>query len=144
MQNRPKAGLPREARLRGYDAFGSIFRSGDGLRRGELILKYIVHQPGAGAIRAGFVVRRGTGGAVRRNRVRRLLRETYRLQCTSFAASLPGGLDLSIVFLWSGTPQQAVNPRFDVIEAQMRAALDALAKRLRRRNDATGEQRYGR
>ena len=48
---------------------------------------------GAGPARAGFVVSRKVGGAVARNRAKRLLREALRLE----GRELPEGLDLVLI-----------------------------------------------
>ena len=146
MHERMNGRLPREARLRGHDVFGRIFRQSEGLRRGELVVKYrIEKEPPAGApatgVRAGFVVRRSAGTAVRRNRIRRLLREAYRTKRMSFVKALPSGMNLDLVVLWSGTPEQALRPSFEAIEGEMGAALNAIVGRLRKRADGRAEQR---
>src|ERR1041384_3576664 len=103
MQRSTTAGLPRHARLRGRDAFGRLFREGEGLRRGQLVVKYRAvprQTPGEGSrVTAGFVTRRNAGPAVKRNRLRRVMRETYRLDRQRFTEALPDGLDLDLVIL---------------------------------------------
>jgi ribonuclease P protein component len=89
------------------------------------------------AVHTGFVVRRSAGSAVKRNRLRRLLREAYRLERHGFTDALPPGIDLTMVILWSGSPDQALRPNFEAIGAQMRSALGALSSRLRKRADGT-------
>lgn len=137
MQQKANARFPRETRLRGRDAFGRIFRDGEGLRRGQLVLKYRVEPAQDTQLHAGFVVRRGAGSNVRRNRLRRLARETYRLQRLRFEEALPDGIALDLVIMWSGSPEQALRPDFKVISGDLAAALAALLSRLRKRTDAT-------
>jgi ribonuclease P protein component len=141
MEPTSRAKLPRSARLRGHDAFGRLFREGEGLRRGELVLKYLASDHPEGNVHAGFVVRRNAGSAVRRNRLRRLLREAYRRERSGFVDTLPGGITVDMVILWSGTPEGALRPSFEAISAQMKAALGALSSRLRKRADGSREQR---
>jgi ribonuclease P protein component len=146
MQQSSRAGLPRDARLRGRDSFGRLFREGEGLRRGQLVVKYrtLPHEPGqerATRVTAGFVVRRNSGSAPKRNRLKRLLRETYRLDRQRFIQELPPGLDLEVVILWSGTPDQALRPGFASIAADMGSALGAIRSRLRKRADGRAEGR---
>ncbi len=149
MQQITGARFPRQARLRGRDSFGRIFRSGEGLRRGELVLKYRAvvvpadsAAPPASQLHAGFVVRRNAGPIARRNRLRRIMREAYRLQRARFQDALPDGIALDLVFLWSGSPEGALRPDFSAISADIGAALGALLSRMRKRAaDATGEQR---
>lgn len=141
MHQSPKGTLPRSARLRGHDAFGRLFRESEGLRRGELVVKYRVADDPDGAIHTGFVVRRSAGTAVKRNRLRRLLREAYRMRRQSFADALPPGIGLDMVILWSGSPDEALRPSFQAIAGSMEAALGALSSRLRKRADGTAEQR---
>ena len=153
MQQKAGARFPRETRLRGRDAFGRIFKDGEGLRRGQLVLKYRVEpgrSPGTGVgagpgaepgtdlgagkeLHAGFVVRRSAGVNARRNRLRRMVREAYRLQRIRFEDALPDGIALDLVFLWSGSPEQALRPNFDAISNDVGAALAALLSRMRKR-----------
>ena len=146
MQQSTRAGLPRDARLRGRDSFGRLFREGEGLRRGQLVVKYraLPRDPAeerATTVTAGFVVRRNAGPAPKRNRLKRLLRETYRLDRQRFTGELPPGLDLEVVILWSGTPDQALRPGFASIAADLRSALGAISSRLRKRADGRAEGR---
>lgn len=135
------AHLGRASRLGGHDAVGSVFRLGDGLRRGEVILKYLVRQPGAGNLRAGFVVRRNAGSAVRRNRLRRLLREAYRVRRAAVERLAPTDGDLWLVLLWSGPAESVLRPKLERIGNDLDAAIDALGKRLRKRHNAHAEAR---
>jgi ribonuclease P protein component len=100
-------------------------------------VKYLVSSDPDGDLQAGFVVRRSAGSAVKRNRLRRLLREAYRLERHGFNDALPDGINLDMVILWSGTPEQALRPSFEAISASMRSALGALSSRLRKRANGT-------
>jgi ribonuclease P protein component len=141
MQQKAEARFPRETRLRGRDVFGQIFRQGEGLRRGQLVLKYRAGPASGKEVHAGFVVRRSAGVIARRNRLRRLVREAYRLQRSRFEDALPDGIALDLIFLWSGSPEQALRPNFDAIGNDVGAALAALVSRMRKRVDGTEEQR---
>lgn len=141
MQQNTGARFPRRARLRGHDAFGRIFREGEGLRRGQIVVKYHVRPATATKLHAGFVVRRSAGVNARRNRLRRLVREAYRLQRHRFEDALPDGIALDLVLLWSGSPEQALRPSFDAIRNDVGAALGALLSRMRKRADGNAEQR---
>ncbi len=66
-------GFPRGERLR-KDGFREVFSKGKRLSSRVLAL-YVFE---CGDRKAGFVVRRSVRGAVKRNRLKRLLREIYR------------------------------------------------------------------
>jgi ribonuclease P protein component len=81
-------GFPREARLRKKREFDAVFREGTkGVTR-SLVL--FAKPNGTDNTRLGLVVSKKHGKAVKRNRIRRLLREAFRLE----RPTLPVGLDL--------------------------------------------------
>ena len=80
--------LPREARLSGKRAFDAVAR--EGRRFADALLALRVRRNGLALTRFGLAVRRGEGGAVGRNRMKRRLREAFRLG----RPALPAGLDM--------------------------------------------------
>ncbi len=76
--------------------------------------------------RLGLSVSRKVGSAVRRNRLRRLYREAFRLS----RPSLPTGLDLVLI------PRAAGEPRLQDLLASLPALAQALARRLARKEKA--------
>lgn len=78
-ENRPKAfGLPRSARLRLGHEFRRVKEGGKRLVHGCLIANWLVLPEGSES-RLGVVTSRKIGGAVVRNRARRVMREAFRL-----------------------------------------------------------------
>ncbi|MCK7522621.1 MAG: ribonuclease P protein component [Ignavibacteriales bacterium] len=82
------AGPPKSGRatlreteiLHGYRSFTSVISSGKTLVVRPVRLFYIVDRSSPPGMRVGFAVSRGIRGSVRRNRIKRLLRESFRLQ----------------------------------------------------------------
>lgn len=70
-------GYPRELRLLKKRDFDRLFAAGRRVSRGPLRLVYL--RRGVTGLRCGTVTGRRVGGAVERNRLRRRLRELYRL-----------------------------------------------------------------
>lgn len=85
-------GFPRTLRVRKRGAFVEIQREGK-KTSGAGLLMFVLPQRRPGPARLGVTVSRRVGGAVVRNRIRRLVREAFRLNPTWF----PEGLD--VVFI---------------------------------------------
>jgi ribonuclease P protein component len=71
----------------------------------ELGLIIYVRENGLPHSRTGFSVSRKYGGAVQRNRLRRLLREAYRLE----KAGLPVGIDIVVI------PRKPIDPEIELL-----------------------------
>ncbi len=83
--------LPKSGRLRRNKCFQAVYRSGKSYANRQIVL-YVLPQHGRER-RVGFAAGKRLGNAVVRNRVKRLLREAYRLQ----QHNLKNGFDLIIV-----------------------------------------------
>lgn len=85
----PRSG---RARLSRSGDFERVIRRGRSHASRELVL-YVFPRPGEGETRLGLSVSRKVGGAVQRNRVKRLLREAFAQE----RAGLPAGADVVVV-----------------------------------------------
>jgi len=74
-------GLPRNIRLKGKQAFTGLFKKGNRFRHDNLVFIYLLSEEPS----VGFVASKRVGGAVQRNRTKRLLREAYRMNKNLFA-----------------------------------------------------------
>jgi len=84
-------GLPAAARVRDGRDFRRIYRHGSRARGRRLIVVGLRrNDPG---FRVGLSVSKDHGGAVRRNKIKRLLREAFRLE----RPTLPGAFDLVLI-----------------------------------------------
>ncbi|HWK18155.1 MAG TPA: ribonuclease P protein component [Solirubrobacteraceae bacterium] len=88
--SRPRPGRARLSRSADFDR---VFRQGRSHASKELVLYVFPRGEQAGPPRLGLSVSRKVGGAVERNRVKRLLREAFALEC----ARLPEGTDAVVV-----------------------------------------------
>jgi ribonuclease P protein component len=134
------ATLPRSAILRGRNAFTAVFNSGNGTRFGRLVVKYRTVPAERTSVVAGFVMRRGSGNAVRRNRLKRLMREAYRHERRMLESRLPDGIELQLVLLWSGSPAEAPYESLDRLRADLAGALRKIVHRLRPRHDERSDR----
>jgi ribonuclease P protein component len=90
-QPSPKAGLSKDSRLRSNSDFRSVMAGRRRLSDGLLAIYFAPN--GRQASRLGVSVGRATGNAVRRNRLKRLIREVWRLR----HSAMPHGIDLVVM-----------------------------------------------
>lgn len=88
----PARPRPGRARLSRSGDFDRVIRRGRSHASRELVL-YVFPRPDDGDTRLGLSVSRKVGGAVERNRVKRLLREAFAEE----QAALPAGTDVVVV-----------------------------------------------
>ena len=76
------ATLPRTARLLSADQYADVFKSGHSLRRDNRVRVRILENNGNSARIGVIVPKKGNRLAVRRNRIKRLVRDYFRLTRT--------------------------------------------------------------
>lgn len=114
----PWLGFPKSSRLVTKADFDRAYQRR--CKAGDGVLLVFAVPNGTGSSRLGLSVSRKVGPAVVRNRIKRLLREAFRLQ----QHELPRGLDLVVI---PTAPDQAVLP---VYRKSLRKLLTKLARRL--------------
>lgn len=83
--------FPKNRHLRTKAEFSRAFEVGTKVARGPLVLRACANE--LGHSRLGLAVPKAVGSAPRRNRIKRMLRESFRLA----QHDLPAGLDMVIV-----------------------------------------------
>jgi ribonuclease P protein component len=91
----------------------------------ELLLVYACEN-GLPHLRLGCSVSRKVGGAVQRNRLRRLYREAFRLT----KHELPAGLDLVLI------PRKSEGPKLEHLKASLARLVGQIARKLAREAEA--------
>lgn len=84
--------MSRAERLSGEKLFDRIFTQGRRVSGQEVLLWTLRRRESAPPVRLGVIVSRKLGGAVQRTRIKRLIRESFRLNKHRFQ----GGLDVVV------------------------------------------------
>lgn len=122
MKQRPN-GFPRPFRIRASADFARAYKDGS-RARGDLLL-VIARQNPYGFTRLGLSVgKRIWKSAVRRNRVRRLFREAFRLEHDE----LPPGMDLVLIPAQPGLEPELASTRRELVRLARKAARRQLEK----------------
>jgi ribonuclease P protein component len=125
--------------LRGRSAFGRVFNQGRAVRTRRLMLKYYAEPDARPELLAGFIVRRSAGNAVRRNRIRRLMRESFRLRRSALLSEIPDQLRIHLALLWLPKSGNAADFDFRSIDSEMQQVLKRLVDQLKRSDGTTSD-----
>lgn len=129
--------LEKSEILRGQKQYQRLLQSGKTIRTGNILCRLLVQtmedNKSREIIRAGFTVpRRNVRKAVDRNRIKRLLREAYRLNKYMLLETVRKKfLYLDILFIYQGTAE--TKPRYlklEQVQTDMIRCLSELKKRI--------------
>ncbi|GAA4324610.1 ribonuclease P protein component [Flaviaesturariibacter amylovorans] len=120
-------GLPKQARLKHRSAIDALFKGGQRFSVFPLLTWHRYLPEGTDGLQAGFSCsKRHFKKAADRNRVKRLMREAYRLQAAGLreqVAETGGGLHLFFIYLDKQLPE------YDAMYTAMGRALKQLKKK---------------
>jgi ribonuclease P protein component len=107
-----------------------VISSGKTLVVRPVRLFYVVDRSSPPTMNVGFTVSRGIRGSVRRNRIKRLLRESYRLQKQPLLRAIQDhGTAVQGVLMFVGpNPEKSTLLRLEDVREQVGELLDRLAK----------------
>jgi ribonuclease P protein component len=124
--------LQKNQILHGHDAFATILSEGKSVFDPPLRVFYVVQSGRVPFVRIGFAVSRRYRSAVDRNRLKRLMREAYRLTSKDFVESAKAGnkaVDMIFLFVTYKKNQAAAVRLNDVkksVEALTRQILSEI------------------
>ena len=123
--------LPKKMILRGRKQFETLFSQGQGFRSGEMVFKYrVVASTGLPGLVVAFIVPKKHGRAVDRNRLRRLMREAWRLEYSGFLSQLnPEGV-VHIALIWAGRPARVATPNMTAVRENIIKGMQKMAARI--------------
>ena len=128
------AGFPRQRRIRKRREFSSVFDAGQRIH--GRFFTFLLLQTTLDRSRLGMVASRKIGGAVQRNRAKRLIREMFRTEVRlSSRVGSRVGSDVAIDLV--------VIPRRELLDAEFQAALKDFRSTLRRGLDRFSSNRRG-
>ena len=119
-------GFPRQRRIRKRREFSSVFDSGQRIH--GRFFTFLLLPTTLDRSRLGIVASRKIGGAVQRNRAKRLIREMFR---TEVRRPSTGAIDLVVI------------PRRELLDAEFQAALQDFRNTVRRGLDRLTSSRRG-
>ena len=131
-----QATLQKHERLGGKKNVGEVFARGEKVA-GKLIRCFILRRPAGerppDSLAVGFTVRRTINRAVDRNRVKRLLRESFRRNKALLHPSMKQPPEiLSVVFMYSPRVTMPVKSlTYSAVESEMRSLLTTIAQKYR-------------
>lgn len=135
MNEGSKSTLSKGEVLRGYGVFRDVFSNGE-LVGGRLVKAFVrrvsktrgenVH------LKVGFAVSRKVRSSVNRNRIRRLLRQSYRISKHSLTQHLKSrGIFLQMILLYAGSDQVDVKRlRYTELETEVKQILRSITRRI--------------
>jgi ribonuclease P protein component len=118
--------------LRGHQSFSTVLSKGNTLQSGVLRCFFLLGDEDEKGLKIGFAVSRSVRGSALRNRLRRLMREAYRLNKTILGVHTGGrGVAARAVFMCTpGAPAHANVPAYEVVERCMIELLKNLQQKL--------------
>src|SRR5215207_329699 len=121
-------GFPRQRRIRKRREFSSVFDNGQRIH--GRFFTFLLVQTTLQRSRLGIVASRKIGGAVQRNRAKRLIREMFRTE-VRLSTGVPAAVDVVVI------------PRRELLDAEFTAAVQDFRNTLQRGLDRLPSNRRG-